>query len=81
MTASPYARGWRRQHFWLVNGGVSFCSEFRVYAALEPPEGGTPNFKLRHYRNGGGAIPGPLFVRHPFRDCPNLMFPLEKATE
>src|ERR1700682_2405236 len=31
-------------------GGVSFCSEFRVYAALEPPEGGTPNFKLKYHR-------------------------------
>ena len=25
--------------------GVSFCSEFRVHAASEPPEGGTPNFR------------------------------------
>ena len=27
----------------------SFCSESRVYAALEPPEGGTPNYKMTHY--------------------------------
>jgi len=31
------------------SGVVSFCSEFRVHAALGQPEGGTPNFKMSHH--------------------------------
>ena len=30
-------------------GIVSFCSEFRVHAALGPPKGATPNSKMSHY--------------------------------
>jgi hypothetical protein len=32
-----------------VIGVELFCSEFRVHAALGPPKGGTPNFKMSHY--------------------------------
>jgi hypothetical protein len=37
-----------RKHGCRVLGGKGmnpFCSEFRVYAVLGPPEGGTPNLK------------------------------------
>ncbi len=30
-------------------GTVSICSEFRIYSALEPPEGGTTNIEMNHY--------------------------------
>jgi hypothetical protein len=31
-----------------ISRGGEFCSEFRVHAGVEPPEGGTPSFKLTH---------------------------------
>jgi len=33
----------------LILGNDSFCSESRVYAALKPPNGGTPNFKMGYH--------------------------------
>jgi hypothetical protein len=30
-----------------ISGVASFRLEFRVHAALEPPKGGTPNYKMK----------------------------------
>jgi hypothetical protein len=38
------------------SSGGSFCSEFRVHAGMEPPKGGTPNFKLTHYQSSPGKL-------------------------